>query len=85
MYDPLNYRRIILVNVTCKIYSAVLNNRLLEWAEESNVLSEEENGFKKLCNCIDHMYVLYTTVKNRLLLNKESFECSYTLKKHSIR
>ena len=48
MYDPLNYREKTLVNVTCKIYSAVLNNRLLAWAEESNVLNDEQNGFRKL-------------------------------------
>ena len=65
MYDPLNYRGITLVNVTCKIYSAVLNNRLLALAEESNVLNDEQNGFRKLRSCIDHMYVhvLYTTIK----------------------
>ena len=58
MYDPLNYRGITLVNVTCKIYSALLNNRLLAWAEESNVLNDGQNGFRKLRICIDHMYVL---------------------------
>ena len=44
MYDLLNYRGITLVNVTCKIYSAVLNNRLIAWAEESNVLSDGQTA-----------------------------------------
>ena len=63
MYDALNYRGITLVNVTCKTYSVVLNNILSAWAEESNVLNDEQNGFRKLRSCIDNMYVLYTTVK----------------------
>ena len=76
MYYPLNYRGITssCKNVTCNIYSTVLKNRLL--AEESNVLNDEQNGFMKLRSCIDHnMYVLYTTVKNRLLHNKKTFAC----------
>ena len=81
MYDPLNYRGITLVNVTFKIYFAVLNNRLLAWAEESNVLNDEKNGFRTLRSCIDHMYVLYTTVKIRLLHNKETFACFIDAKK----
>ena len=59
----------------------VLNNRLLAWAEESNVLNDEQNGFRKLRSCIDHMYVLYTTVKNRLLHNKDTFACFIDAKK----
>ena len=59
----------------------MLNNRLLAWAEESNVLNDEQNGFRKLRSCIDHMYVLYTTVKNRLLHNNETFACFIDAKK----
>ena len=61
MYDPLNYRGITLVNVTCKIYSAVVNIRLLALADESPFSNDEKNGFRKLRSCIDLMYVLYTT------------------------
>ena len=54
----------MIINVTFTINSAVVNNMLLAWAEESNVLTGEQNGFRKLRSCIDHMYVLYTTVKS---------------------
>ena len=39
------------------------------------------NGFRKLRSCIDYIYVLYTTVKNRLLHNKETFACFVDAKK----
>ena len=38
---PLNYRGISLLSVVSKLYSAVLNNRFLNYLEDENLLAEE--------------------------------------------
>ena len=40
LVDTNNYRGIILINTLSKIYSHILNNRLLNWASEHNKISE---------------------------------------------
>ena len=53
--DPLNYRGIILASAMYKLYCGILNRRLTVWAEENNVLVEEQNGFRQNRSCIDHL------------------------------
>ncbi len=80
-YEPLNYRGITLINVICKCYSNILNKRLCDWLENNDLLNDEQNGFRQARSCLDHMYVLYTIVKNRLLLKCSTFTCFIDAKK----
>ena len=79
--DPLNYRGITLINVIGKCYSIILNKRLCKWLDENNVLNDEQNGFRRARSCLDHMYVLYTVTKNRILLKRCTFACFIDAKK----
>ena len=45
--EPNNYRGITLINTLSKIYSHVLNNRLLKWASENEKISDCQFGFQK--------------------------------------
>ena len=45
--DPTNYRGITLLNCMGKIFNAVLKNRLIEWAERTEILPESQFGFRK--------------------------------------
>jgi len=81
LYDPLNYRGITLVNIVCKCYSFILNTRLCKWAEDNGILSDEQNGFRHARSCLDHMYVLYTIVKNRIMLKRSTYACFIDAKK----
>ena len=70
---PLNYRGISLLSVVSKLYSAVLNNRFLNYLEDENLLAEEQNGFRRKRSCEDHVYSACTLIRNRLLQKKDTF------------
>ena len=62
---PLNYRGISLMLNICKVFSSMLNNRLVLFAEEQDIYSGEQNMFRKLRSCLDHLFVLHTIPRNK--------------------
>ena len=54
------------------MYSAVLNNRFLNYLEDENLLAEEQNGFRRKRSCEDHVYSACTLIRNRLLQKKDT-------------
>ena len=70
---PLNYRGISLLSVVSKLYSAVLNNRLLNYMENEHLLAEEQNGFRRKRSCEEHVYSACTLIRNRLLNKQDTF------------
>ena len=62
---PLNYRGINLLSCIYKAYGCVINRRLSKYLEENNLLEDVQNGFRSDRNCIDHIFVLYSIIKNR--------------------
>ena len=45
--DPNNYRKISLLPAIMKLYTGILANRLIEWAEKFNVIAKWQNGFRR--------------------------------------
>ena len=45
--NPLNYRPISLLNVLAKIYSKLMNFKLIDHLEDNNILRESQYGFRK--------------------------------------
>ena len=43
--DPDNYRGISLCDISSKLYSSIINNRLQEWIEQNNFTGECQAGF----------------------------------------
>ena len=74
-YNPMNYRSVTLMNIICKCYSSILNKRLCNWIECNDILNDEQNGFRSSRSCLDHMYVLYTIIRNRLLVKRSTYAC----------
>ena len=64
-YIPLNYRGISLLSCISKVYSSVLNNRIMEYYEHAEILVDEQNGFRKKRSCEDHIFVLSSIIRNR--------------------
>ena len=62
---PLNYRGINLLSCIYKSYGCVINRRLSKYLEQNDMLEDVQNGFRSDRNCIDHIYVLYSIIKNR--------------------
>ena len=70
---PLNYRGINLLSNIYKAYSSIINKRLSTYLESNNLLEDVQNGFRKDRNCLDHIYVLYSIIKNRKNKSLDTF------------
>ena len=70
---PLQYRGIALLSTTYKLYSSILNNRIMTFCESRNLLHEEQNGFRRNRSCSDHVFVVNSIIRNRLNQNKSTF------------
>ena len=78
---PLNYRGISLQSSVAKLYSALLNSRLLCYLEDNNILVDEQNGFRRNRSCQDHIFVLSSILRNRLVNGLSTFVTFIDLKK----
>jgi hypothetical protein len=61
--DPNNYRGIALLSVLGKIFTKIINSRLVYWAEENEIQKEEQAGFRKGYSTVDNMFVLQSLVQ----------------------
>ncbi|KAL1447409.1 hypothetical protein WDU94_005675 [Cyamophila willieti] len=65
---PANYRGIALINTLTKLFTQLLHNRIYKWAEKSNMIPEEQAGFRKGRGCIDQIFVLNSLIQIQLRL-----------------
>ena len=61
--DPSNYRGISLLNVLYKIFSGIITHRLDTWADEYNVISEAQAGFRAGYSVIDNIFSLQSIIQ----------------------
>ncbi len=73
-YTPLNYRGISFLSCVSRVFTGVINNRIVCNCEE-NVYEDEQNGFHKKRSCEDHIFTLTSILRNRIPEGK------YTCKK----
>ena len=62
---PLNYRGISLLSVVSKLYTALLSDRVSGYLESSNLLANEQNGFRSDRSCLDHIFTLNDILRVR--------------------
>ena len=74
--DVNNYRGITLVSCFSKLFTGVLNNRLSNWAENNNILSDSQFGFRKGCSTTDAIFVLNAIIQN-VLKEKSRLFCAF--------
>jgi hypothetical protein len=63
------------LSTVLKVFNTVLNTRIVTYLDGNNILSDEQNGFRRMRACIDHIYVLSTTIKYRKKSKKDTFAC----------
>ena len=73
---PDNHRGISLLNISGKLYSYILNQRLTSWVEENGLISEVQAGFRKGYSTIDHIFTLLSLVQKQLL-NHGKLYCAF--------
>jgi hypothetical protein len=69
---PLQYRGIALLSNVYKLYSNVLNYRIVSHIE-ANVLHEEQNGFRAHRSCVDHLFTLTSIIRARQSQGESTF------------
>ena len=74
--DPLSYRGIALASSIYKVYCTVINDRLTKWAESRDVITDEQNGFRKKRSTIDHISSLTSIIDTRKKLKLSTF-CAF--------
>ena len=71
-----NFRGITLVSCFSKIFTGVLNNRLNKWAENNDVLSDSQFGFRKGRSTTDAIFVLNAIIQ-KMLNEKGRLFCAF--------
>ena len=79
--DPNNYRGISLLNVCSKLYSYILNKRLVTWLEENGPIGEEQAGFRRDYSTTDHIFTLFAVIRKYLLHKKKLYIAFIDFKK----
>jgi hypothetical protein len=74
--DPNNYRGITLVSCLSKIFTSVLNNRLLRWCEENDIVSDAQFGFRHGSGTADAIFALQGVI-SRTLSHKKKLYCCF--------
>ena len=71
--DPCNYRGITLLNLVGKLYSRIINNRLLKYLESNHKLHEGQGGFRIGRCCVDNIFALNELIQSRIKECKSTF------------
>ena len=71
--DPLVYRGITFAFSSYKLFCALINNRLIKWAEGNDILADEQNGFCSGKSTTDHVSSLTNIIETRKLKRKQTF------------
>ena len=79
--EPLSYRGISLMATSAKLFTSILNNRIKQYLETNQLLSDEQNGFRAGRSCQEHIFVLNSIIRNRINKNKATFTCSIDMAK----
>jgi hypothetical protein len=77
--NPSNYRGISLLSVAGKVFSAIINRRIMDWVESSGGLVDEQGGFRPKRGCPDQLFSITEIVKNRV--GKRTLTCFIDIKK----
>ena len=63
---PLNYRGISLLSCISKVYTAMLNTRIVQYCDTLELLVDEQNGFRSKRSCSDHIFTLTSIIRNKM-------------------
>ena len=79
--DPSNYRGISLISCLGKLFTAIIRDRMSTWAENSNLLPEEQFGFQKGKRTADAIFALHTVAEKQCSLKKKLYCCFVDFRK----
>ena len=66
---------------SAKIYSSLLNKRIVNYLEGEHIICDEQNGFRKDRSCVDHIFSLDAIVRSQVYANGSVFTAFIDFKK----
>ena len=63
-FDPSNYRGIAVTSCLGKMFTLILNERLVTFQEETKILKPNETGFRKRYRTAYHVFILNTMINS---------------------
>ena len=75
-YTIVTLSNFALLSVISKLYTGVLNERLVTWAESTGNIYEEQAGFRKERSIVDNIFVLSGVVQKYLCKPRGLFYCT---------
>jgi hypothetical protein len=73
--NPRLHRGISLISCVGKLYSGVINQRLVVYMEMSGLPVDEQNGFRTSRSCLDHIFALTSVIRNRKAQGISTYCC----------
>jgi exonuclease III len=74
--DPNNYRGISLVSSLGKLFTSVINHRLLNWSATNDVMTDAQFGFQPGFSTVDAIFALHALVTKSLTAKKRLY-CAF--------
>jgi hypothetical protein len=74
--NPSNYRGITISSCFGKVFTGIMNQRLVTFASSQNIFVDEQIGFMKNCRTADHIFVLKTLL-DICKTKKDSLFCCF--------
>jgi hypothetical protein len=74
--DPNNYRGISLLSCLGKLFTSIINQRLLTWSEGSDIISDAQFGFKRGVSTADAIFALHTIISKTFASSKRLY-CAF--------
>ena len=79
--DPNNYRGITLTSCFAKFFTVILNNRLKNWAEQNDILTDAQFGFRKSFGTTDAVFILNALIEKQFNSKCKLYSCFIDFKK----
>lgn len=74
-HSPNNYRGISLVSNFAKLFTSVLNQRLMDWSDSFDVITDAQFGFRPGFGTVDAIFALISVIFKSLSANKRLYCC----------
>ena len=74
-FDPNNYRGISVSRCLGKLFTLILNERLIKFFNDKKVLSDCQIGFKRNYRTSDHIFILNTVLNSYFSRGKRLYAC----------
>lgn len=79
--DPNNYRGISLLSCMAKLFTSVLNKRLVDWSESNDIITDAQFGFRPGTSTVDAIFALHAIITKSLNDSKRLYCCFVDYKK----